>query len=67
VIIGGLGSLGGSAVAAVAVALLQQYVNYYGTKISLGPGMGDLSVMLLLAVVLLLRPVGLGGLTMRPA
>jgi branched-chain amino acid transport system permease protein len=62
VIIGGLGSLGGSAVAAVAVALLQQYANYYASS-----GVGDLSVMLLLAAVLLLRPAGLGGLTLRPA
>jgi branched-chain amino acid transport system permease protein len=57
VVIGGLGSLGGSAVAAVAVGLLQQYANYYAS-----PGIGDLAVMLLLAVVLLVRPAGLAGL-----
>jgi branched-chain amino acid transport system permease protein len=62
VVIGGLGSIGGSAVAAVAVGLLQQYANYYASS-----GVGDLSVMLLLAVVLLLRPAGLGGLTARLA
>ena len=66
VVIGGLGSLGGSAVAAVVVGLLQQYVNYYATKQGLG-ALGDLSVMLLLAVVLLIRPAGLGGLTARLA
>jgi len=54
VVIGGLGSVTGSAVAAVAVGLLQQFVNYYGT-----PGAGDVSVVALLAVVLLLRPGGL--------
>jgi branched-chain amino acid transport system permease protein len=57
VVIGGLGSLGGSAVAAVVVGLLQQYANYYASS-----GVGDLSVMLLLAVVLLVRPAGLAGL-----
>jgi branched-chain amino acid transport system permease protein len=49
VVIGGLGSVLGSAVAAVAVGLLQQFVNYYGT------GMGDICVIALLAVVLLWR------------
>jgi len=55
VVIGGLGSIGGTAVAAVVVALVQQFANYYASS-----GMGDLSVVLLLAVVLLVRP---GGLT----
>ncbi len=61
VVIGGLGSLGGSAIAAVAVGLLQQYVNYYASQHGAGSGIGDLSVMLLLAVVLLARPAGLAG------
>jgi branched-chain amino acid transport system permease protein len=56
VVIGGLGSVTGSAVAAVAVGLLQQFVNYYGA-----PGAGDVSVVVLLAAVLLLRPVGIAG------
>ncbi|MGH9061486.1 MAG: ABC transporter permease subunit, partial [Acidimicrobiales bacterium] len=55
VIIGGLGSVGGSAVAAVAVGLLQQFVNYFAA-----PGVGDLTVMLLLALVLLTRSPRLG-------
>jgi branched-chain amino acid transport system permease protein len=55
VVIGGLGSILGSAVAAVIVGLLQQWVNYYS------PGVGDLSVVLLLALVLLVRPSGLAG------
>lgn len=58
VVIGGLGSIGGSAVAAVVVGLLQQYANYYASS-----GLGDLSVVLLLAIVLLLRPAGLSGRT----
>jgi branched-chain amino acid transport system permease protein len=66
VVIGGLGSLGGSAIAAAVVGLVQQYVNYYATQHGLG-ALGDLSVMLLLAVVLLVRPAGLGGLTARLA
>jgi branched-chain amino acid transport system permease protein len=56
VVIGGLGSITGSAVAAVLVALLQQFANYYAAS-----GVGDLSVVLLLAVVLLARPRGLMG------
>jgi branched-chain amino acid transport system permease protein len=53
VVIGGLGSITGTAVAAVVVALVQQYANYYASS-----GIGDLSVVLLLAVVLLARPQG---------
>ena len=45
VVIGGFGSIGGSAVAAVAVGLIQQYANYY----ALDAGTGDLAVVLLLA------------------
>jgi branched-chain amino acid transport system permease protein len=58
VVIGGLGSIVGSAAAAVMVALLQQYANFYASS-----GLGDLSVVLLLGVVLLLRPAGLTGRT----
>jgi branched-chain amino acid transport system permease protein len=57
VVIGGLGSITGSAVASVAVGLSQQYVNYYSS------GLGDLSVVLLLALVLLARPATLAGRT----
>jgi branched-chain amino acid transport system permease protein len=56
VVIGGLGSITGSAVAAVVVALTQQYTNYYG-----GSGIGDIIVVLLLGVVLLVRPRGFAG------
>jgi branched-chain amino acid transport system permease protein len=56
VIIGGLGSIRGSALAAVVVGLLQQYANYYALV-----GAGDLIVVLLLAAVLLVRPQGLLG------
>ena len=58
VVIGGLGSIVGSAAAAVIVALLQQYANYYASS-----GLGDLSVVLLLGIVLLIRPSGLSGRT----
>lgn len=54
VVIGGLGSLRGTAVAAVVVALVQQYANFYASS-----GLGDLSVVLLLGIVLLVRPSGL--------
>jgi branched-chain amino acid transport system permease protein len=56
VVIGGLGSLGGSAAAAVVVGLAQQYANYYGST-----GMGEIVVILLLGVVLLVRPRGIAG------
>ncbi|MBA2384991.1 MAG: branched-chain amino acid ABC transporter permease [Actinobacteria bacterium] len=55
VVIGGLGSIEGSAYAAVVVGLTQQYANYYASS-----GLGDLAVVLLLAIVLLVKP---GGLT----
>ncbi|MGH3444295.1 MAG: branched-chain amino acid ABC transporter permease [Nocardioidaceae bacterium] len=56
VVIGGLGSVTGSALAAAIVGLVQQFANYYAAS-----GLGDLSVILLLAVVLLVRPQGLLG------
>jgi branched-chain amino acid transport system permease protein len=61
VVIGGLGSITGSAIAAVVVGLVQQYANYYGTNWIGDWGLGDLSVLLLLAAVLLVRPRGLAG------
>jgi branched-chain amino acid transport system permease protein len=56
VVIGGLGSIAGSAAAAVVVGLTQQYANYYASS-----GIGDLAVILLLAVTLLVRPSGFAG------
>jgi branched-chain amino acid transport system permease protein len=56
VIIGGLGSVTGSAVAAIVVGVLQQFLNFYGAA-----GVGDFSVVLLLAIVLLVRPGGFSG------
>jgi branched-chain amino acid transport system permease protein len=56
VVIGGLGSIAGSAVASVIVALAQQYANYYAST-----GLGDITVVLLLGLVLLARPRGLSG------
>jgi branched-chain amino acid transport system permease protein len=56
VVIGGLGSIGGSAVAAVLVGLTQQYTNYYASA-----GIGDMVVVLLLGIVLLTRPRGIAG------
>jgi branched-chain amino acid transport system permease protein len=55
VVIGGMGSLAGTAVASIVVGLIQQFTNYYAT------GIGDLAVVLLLALVLLTRPQGLLG------
>lgn len=60
VVIGGLGSIGGTAVAAVLVALTQQFVNYYVVT-----GLGDIAVVALLALVLLVRPQGLLGKVAR--
>jgi branched-chain amino acid transport system permease protein len=61
VVIGGLGSIVGSAVAAVVVGLVQQYANYYGSTELDASWLGDISVMLLLALTLLIRPSGLAG------
>jgi branched-chain amino acid transport system permease protein len=58
VVIGGFGSIGGTAIAALVVGLVQQLANYY-----LYSGIGDISVVLLLAAVLLVRPAGLTGKT----
>jgi branched-chain amino acid transport system permease protein len=51
VVIGGLGSITGCAVAAAIVAIVQQFLNFYAA-----PGIGDFSVVVLLAAALLLRP-----------
>ncbi|MFI6846889.1 branched-chain amino acid ABC transporter permease [Kitasatospora sp. NBC_00085] len=56
VVMGGMGSVTGAAVASVCVGLVQQFANYYTAA-----GLGDLSVVVLLAVLLLVRPRGLTG------
>ncbi|MER7173205.1 branched-chain amino acid ABC transporter permease [Streptomyces mesophilus] len=58
VVIGGMGSVAGSALAAVVVGLVQQFTSYYAAA-----GVGEASVVLVLAVVLLTRPGGLTGRT----
>jgi branched-chain amino acid transport system permease protein len=60
VVIGGLGSVEGTALAAVLVGLTQQFVNYLA-----GAGVGDMTVVVLLAGTLLIRPQGLLGETVR--
>ena len=62
VVIGGLGSVTGSALAALLVGVTQQYANYYGaSSLHLGSSVGDITVILLLGVILLVRPQGLSG------
>lgn len=61
VVIGGMGSIPGTAIAAVAVGLVQQFVNYYQ------PEVGDVCVVALLAIVLLVRPRGLASAVGRAA
>ena len=56
VVMGGLGSVSGAALASVAVGLVQQFANYYTTA-----GLGDLAVVVLLAALLLVKPRGLTG------
>ncbi|SFC25184.1 branched-chain amino acid ABC transporter permease [Streptomyces aidingensis] len=51
VIIGGLESITGVALAAVTVGLVQQYANYY-----VAGGFGDFAVVIVLAAVVLARP-----------
>jgi branched-chain amino acid transport system permease protein len=61
VVIGGLGSIAGSAIAAVVVGLVQVYVTFYAGGGSSLAQLGNMSVVLVLAVVLLVRPRGLLG------
>jgi branched-chain amino acid transport system permease protein len=61
VVIGGLGSLTGSAIAAVVVGLVQVYVTFYAGSGGGLAQLGNMSVVLVLAVVLLVRPRGLLG------
>lgn len=56
VVMGGMGSVRGAALASVVVGLVQQFANYYTTA-----GLGDLSVVVMLAALLLIRPRGLTG------
>ena len=55
VVIGGMGSVPGSFLAAMFIGVIRQFANYYVT------GLGDFVVVILLAVVLLIRPQGLLG------
>ena len=55
VVIGGMGSVPGSFLAAMLIGVIRQFANYYTT------GLGDFVVVILLAVVLLIRPQGLLG------
>ena len=55
VVIGGMGSVTGSFVAAMLIGVIKQFANYYVT------GLGDFVIALLLAGVLLVRPQGLFG------
>lgn len=56
VVMGGMGSVGGAAIAAVAVGLVQQFANYYTAD-----GLGDLAAVGLLALLVLTRPRELTG------
>lgn len=58
VVIGGMGSLSGSALAALLIGVVNQFANYYV------PGLGDFVIVFLLATVLLTRPQGLLGKVM---
>jgi branched-chain amino acid transport system permease protein len=62
VVIGGLGSITGSAIAALLVGLVQVYVTFYANGGGLAQ-LGNVSVVLVLAIVLLVRPRGLLGRT----
>lgn len=61
IVIGGLGSFTGTALAALLVGVLQQFADYYGSVYLGFSAAGDLAVMLMLAAVLLTRPQGLLG------
>lgn len=61
VVIGGLGSIAGSAIAALLVGLVQDYVNFYVGSHSGLAQIGNISIVLLLVLVVELRPRGLLG------
>ena len=55
VVVGGMGSISGSAIAAMLIGVTNQFANYYLT------GLGDFVVVIILAAVLLTKPSGLLG------
>jgi len=55
VVVGGMGSIAGSAIAAMLIGVTNQFANYYFT------GLGDFVVVIILAAVLLTKPTGLLG------
>ncbi len=55
VVVGGMGSVTGSAIAAMLIGITNQFANYYLT------GLGDFVVVIILAAVLLTKPSGLLG------
>jgi branched-chain amino acid transport system permease protein len=55
VVVGGMGSITGSAIAALLIGITNQFANYYLT------GLGDFVVVIILAAVLLTKPSGLLG------
>ncbi len=55
VVVGGMGSIAGSAIAAMLIGITNQFANYYVT------GLGDFVVVIILAAVLLTKPTGLLG------
>ena len=61
VVIGGLGSINGAAIAAVVVGLVQTYVSFYAGSGAGLAQLGNMSVVIVLAIVLLARPRGLLG------
>jgi len=61
VVIGGLGSINGAAIAAVVVGLVQSYVSFYAKSGAGLSQLGNMSVVIVLAIVLLVRPRGLLG------
>lgn len=63
VVIGGLGSINGAALAGAVVGLVQVYVTFYAGKGAGLAQLGNMSVVIVLAIVLLARPRGLLGRT----
>jgi branched-chain amino acid transport system permease protein len=62
VILGGLGSIAGSTLAAFLVGLVEAYSSVY-----LGGSMGALALFVLVLIVLVVRPSGLFGREVRGA
>ncbi len=61
VVIGGMGSTTGAAIGALLLGLARAFGDYLALKFNLTPAISEASTVIIMAIVLLARPVGLFG------